>query len=179
VTLSMRSVKREFPRMCLPLDFRWSDFEWEFPAIKLPKGWKNRQLKRLRRIGQQIADNDQRFLEAEREKLRLLGLEIQRELELQTERDRRLEQFQQAVEEAERFSESDNADTQKYLEQIAQMVERRRKRDAEWKAQAEARLRKSDEEFNAVSVRLERNELLRRGVLKGRGPKPVTPLTMP
>jgi hypothetical protein len=173
----MQSMKHELPRMCLPLDFRWDDFEWEFPPIKLPKGWKNRQLKRVNRIAEQIADEDRRALETERERARLLGIEIQRDLELQVEKDRRLEEFQQALKQAEIDREKDDALTEKYLSRIAKATEKRRKRDAEWTANAVRRLREVEKEMLASDIRYvqrERAELLRRGVLCGLGPKPVT-----
>jgi hypothetical protein len=170
-------MRQHFPTMCWPLGISKEGIEWDFTPIKYLSGlsrWKNRQWKRVNRIAKAIAEDDKKFWEAELEQATKRGLEIQRELDQQIERDRRLEEYQHAVEQAEVDRKRDDALTEKYLSQIADAIEKRRESDAAWKVKAEARLRKSDEQYTAVLVRLERNELLRRGVLKGRGPKRVT-----
>jgi cell division septum initiation protein DivIVA len=78
------------------------DFEWErcstlvrevAPPVKLPRGWRNRQRKRLDRITRELADLDARIFAADTEKAARIGAEIQRDLEMMAEKDRRLQEL--------------------------------------------------------------------------------------
>jgi hypothetical protein len=78
------------------------DFEWErcrtlvravAPPVKLPRGWRNRQRKRLDRIARELTELDARILAANIEKTARIGAEIQRDLEIMAEKDRRLQEL--------------------------------------------------------------------------------------
>jgi hypothetical protein len=164
------------PSAALPFDVdrEWDFLEWAAPAFKLPKGWRNRQLKRAARIGRLIAEDDRRASEAERKKAQARLAEYQREVLEQIERDRKLEARQREIEVIEKDRREDSAATWKYLDALAAEIQRRRESNAKWRADAEERLRQSDAAFNKTIVRLERAEFIRRGVLRGRKPKPLT-----
>lgn len=80
------------PIFALPPGINLSEIEWE--PVSPPgksrnalEAWRHHQWKRLARVQREIAELDRRWLEAERERLRVICLEIQRGLEA----DRRAE----------------------------------------------------------------------------------------
>jgi len=78
----------------LPDGLSTNDFEWEETQCKAGKAlhlWEQRQQKRLALVKQEIAALDKRILEKDREQLWMIGIEIQRDLDQEAEKERRQE----------------------------------------------------------------------------------------
>jgi hypothetical protein len=165
------------PSAYLPpdVDKFWSDLEWFAPEYKLPPGWKNRQWKRLARVGREIAEDDRRELEKERQRAQLSLAELRQDMQDQIEKDRKHAARLKDVESIEKDRSEDSAATWKYLDALAAAIQKRRDSNAAWLADAKKRLVEATRQINADIVSSERKEFIRRGVLRGRRPKPLTP----
>lgn len=124
--------------------FRFDEIEWsDSPSVAKRQlyNWLNRQRKRCARIGREIAAAKERDERQEKYEAQLA-----REAEATA---RMLEGFRNVL----------RADAKKqHEEQMANVV---------WLEQARARLAKSDADYEKTLMRLEKRELMKRGVLRG------------
>lgn len=99
-------------------DFEWSPSPQRKPEVtkpfKLPRGWLNRQRKRAARIASEIAALDRRILAADIERATCIGREIQLDLEIEVEKDRRLQEWNR--QRADLQADAEN--TAKYVAQV-------------------------------------------------------------